>query len=59
VFGQPLLSNDFVPSNPSAVSLTEVSIGNQTLYGSVAIFQETFQISSEQLSQVPFNIDDW
>ena len=59
VFGQPLLSNDFVPSNPSAVSLTEVSIGNQPLYGSVPIFQETFQISSEQLSQVPFNIDDW
>jgi hypothetical protein len=59
VYGQSLLSNDFVPSLSSSISLTQVSIGDNPLYGSVSAFQQTLGISSEQLSQIPLNIDDW
>ena len=59
VYGQSLLSNDFVPSLSSSISLTQVSIGDNPLYGSVFAFQQSLGISSEQLSQIPLNIDDW
>jgi hypothetical protein len=60
VLGQSPLSDDFVPSNPSSIPLSEVPIGsNPHIWAAIPPFQQSFSISHDQLSQIPFAVDDW
>jgi len=57
VFGQPLLSDDLVPQNPLSVSLNQVSMVDSVHM--LPDFQQSFDVSSLELSKLPFRIDDW
>jgi hypothetical protein len=60
VLGQSPLSDDFVPSNPSSTPLSQVPIGsNPHIWAAIPPFQQSFSISHDQLSQIPFAVDDW
>ena len=57
VFGQPLLSDDLVPQNPLSISLNQVSMVDSVHM--LPDFQQSFDVSSLELSKLPFRIDDW
>jgi hypothetical protein len=57
VFGQPLISDDVVPRNPLSISLNQVSMVDSVHM--LPDFQQSFDVSSLELSKLPFRIDDW
>jgi hypothetical protein len=57
VFGQPLLSDDLVPQNPLSISLNQIYMVDSAHM--LPDFQQSFDVSSLELSKLPFRIDDW
>ena len=58
VVGQSPQSDDYVSSNP--ISLPQVVVsGNAQIWAALPQFDPAFVISNDQLSRIPFAVDDW